>query len=521
MRKSALRLTAVIICCFLFVSFVAPVSVCADGEAGELIAAQDISGVELITAIEGFPSKYALFDGKLRSGKATAGNASLTLENAQGIGSLYFLFDIPYGAYTITDNNTGSVCTAGQDCFLHEFVDLTAAFGSAPTSVTIDFANGSVTLYELYAYTAGEVPGSVQKWEIPADGQTDLVLFSTHGDDEQLFFAGLLPYYAGELGYQVQVVYLTDHRQDSPHRIHEMLNGLWAVGVTAYPVAGSYPDFILKHDMAGTYAAYKSMGYPREEMLGFVVEKLRRFKPLVAVGHDIKGEYGHGMHMVYTDLLMEAIAIAGDASVYPESAEQYGTWDTPKTYLHLYKENEVVMDWDRPLEHFDGMTAFEVTQQLGYPCHVSQYQDFAWYHSYADTARDVVKYNPCYYGLYRSTVGEDVEKNDFFENLISYAEQDRIAQEQRLEAERLAAEEAKRQEEARIAEEKRLAEEEAHRQAEEAARLAEEQRLAEEAARQRRNAILLSAGSGLLLVCLIILPVVCIKRASKHRKKNF
>ena len=30
------------------------------------------------------------------------------------------------------------------------------------------------------------------------------------------------------------------------------------------------------------------------------------------------------------------------------------------------------------------------------------------------------KYSPCKYGLFRSTVGEDVEKNEFFENLEGF-----------------------------------------------------------------------------------------------------
>ena len=68
--------------------------------------AVDISGTDLVTASEGFSSPKALFDGQLLSGKAPADNASLTLEYADGIGSLYFLFDIPYGAFTITDNGT-------------------------------------------------------------------------------------------------------------------------------------------------------------------------------------------------------------------------------------------------------------------------------------------------------------------------------------------------------------------------------------------------------------------------------
>ena len=494
--------------CFLLVGII-PTPVRAEDNL-----AKDISGSEIVTDSSGFPSMKALFDGKLLSGKAASEDAFLTLEYEDGIGSLYFLFDAACGSYVITDNSSGKSMTAGEHGFIHEFVDLVAVFGNACKSVTVTFPNGA-RIFELFVYTPGEVSETVQKWQVPADGSTDLVLFSTHCDDEQLFFAGVLPYYAGELGYQVQVVYLTDHREDDPRRVHEMLNGLWAVGVTAYPVAASYPDFILKHDMAGTYATFEAMGYPREELLGYVVENLRRFKPMVAVGHDINGEYGHGMHMVYADLLMEAVTITHDPTRYPESAEKYGLWDTPKTYLHLYEDNEIIMDWDRPLESFNGMTAFEVTQKLGYPCHVSQYQDFAWYHYAAKSAKDVVKYNPCYYGLYRSTVEADVQKNDFFEHIITHAEQARI------EAERLAAEEeARRMEEERLAEEKRLAEEEARRQEEaakaaaEQARLEEAARLAEEAARKRQQFIALICFA-IILIFMAILIIIRIKSSKK------
>ena len=33
----------------------------------------------------------------------------------------------------------------------------------------------------------------------------DMLLLPTHADDEHLWFGGTMPYYAGELGYKVQV----------------------------------------------------------------------------------------------------------------------------------------------------------------------------------------------------------------------------------------------------------------------------------------------------------------------------
>ncbi|MBQ4178508.1 MAG: DUF4406 domain-containing protein, partial [Elusimicrobia bacterium] len=40
--------------------------------------------------------------------------------------------------------------------------------------------------------------------------QADMMLFSTHADDEHLWFAGLLPTYV-DRGYDIQVVYFTNH----------------------------------------------------------------------------------------------------------------------------------------------------------------------------------------------------------------------------------------------------------------------------------------------------------------------
>ena len=475
--------------------------------------AENLSDIQIVTASSGFQAVEPLFDGILTKGDPATGPSSLTLEHEGGIGSLYFLFGSESGSYTVTNNATGTVINCGESGFLHDFVDLTALFGAAPASVTVTFPKDGVEIYELYVYAPGEVPASVQKWQVPADGKTDLVLFSTHCDDEQLFFAGVLPYYAAELKYQVQVVYMTDHREDDTRRVHEMLNGLWAVGVTAYPVIGGFPDFYILNNLEGAYLGFEARGCSRDMLLKYVVENLRRFKPMVAVGHDINGEYGHGMHMVYTDLLMEAVTIANDPARYPESAEKYGPWDTPKTYLHLYEENPIVMDWDVPLKSFDGMTAFQVTQKLGYPCHESQYEIFSWYHYAYETAREIPRYNPCYYGLYRSTVGEDIEKNDFFENVITHAEAARLAakEEARLaeEAQLAAEEEARLAEEARIAQEQRLAEEK--RLAEEA-RLAEEVRLAEAARQNHLKGVCMAVCAAFVFV---ILGAVFILRRRK------
>ena len=458
-------------------------------------------------------SKFAfLKDGKTKTYQRAKEDAVIEVSHPEGMAKLYLMFDLEFGEYTVTNDATGQSITAGTYGFLHELVDLEAAFGEKPTSVTLHFAGGRVRLSEIYAFSEGTLPDFVQQWQAPLEGCADLVLFATHGDDDQLYFAGLLPYYAGQLQYNVQVVYMTDHRNLTKERTHEMLNGLWSVGVRAYPVFGSFADF-RKDDKEATYRIYKgTYGLSKDDLLSYVVEQVRRFKPLVAVGHDPKGEYGHGMHMVYSELLRESVTAANDPARFPESAEKYGTWEPKKVYLHLYEENPIVLDYDQPLENFGGMTAFEVTQKLGFPCHESQYDYFkGWLYGGGKItlASQIKKYNPCKFGLYFTSVGEDVQKNDFFENLLTYEqqEQQRLAEEAaRLEAERLAAEEAARLEAERL---------EAERLAEEAARLeAERLEMEKQSARQleQRKQMLFGTYGAAIGVLAVILILLLIKR---------
>ena len=433
-----------------------------NARAEESPVAENIMSASRIVGHTGFKSLRYLYDGEDDWGSPSDAGSSLTIENETGIGSLYIIFYKDQKYYTVTDNGTGTVYTR-EAPFLHDFLDLEAVFGRVPTSVTVTFGPDKLTINELYAFTPGEVPTFVQKWEQPHDGNTDLLLFSAHGDDEHLFFAGILPYYAGELGYNVQMVYLTDHHNNvGPTRLREILDGLWVAGVRNYPIWGTHPDFIQK-ELTTAYLQYKRNGITREDLIGFAMEHIRRFQPKVVVTHDFNGEYGHGQHMVLADVVTAAVEISMDPAQYPESAEKYGTWDVPKTYIHLYEENPIVMDWDQPLEAFDGKTAFYVSIYMAFQEHTSQVRDFESYYRNCNKATEIPENSPLYYGLYRSTVGEDVEKNDFFENLTTHAEDAALA-----EAQRLAEEEARRQ-----------AEEDARLKAEEEARLA-----SEEAARQ-------------------------------------
>ncbi len=491
-------LSALLICSWLLC--IIPTASAA--EATDLTKTTAVSG-------SGYSSFGFLTDGDTKAYKSSQESAQITLTNPVSFSGLYLLFDLEYGPYTVTDNVTGKTLTAGTGGFLHEYVKLDAP----TTSVTLRFENGSVRLSEICVFTDGTLPDFVQTWDLPLDGKADIVLFASHGDDDQLFFAGLLPYYASLDGCGVQVVYLTDHRNLTKARTHEMLNGLWNVGITAYPVFGSFADFRID-DLEATYKNYEDMGTSREDLQSFVVEAVRRFKPQVAIGHDLKGEYGHGMHMMYADLLVKALDITNDPQQFPESAQKYGTWDIPKLYLHLYEENPIELNYDIPLDTFGGMTAFEVTQKLGYPCHESQ--QYTWFTRWINwenmvsggtpitKATQIQKYSPCKFGLYRSTVGADVVKNDFLENIVTYAEQDRLEQE-RLEQERL---EQERLEQERL-EQERLEQE----------RL-EQERLEQERLEREKRAREITVAVVVLILLVAVLVIALLRICSRRPRRR-
>ena len=517
------RFSAFVICLFVVVSFSAAVH-------AEETQAKDISAQVTVSGT-GYKDFAFLTDADTLLYRKSSSHCKLHLQSNSPMGSLYLLFDAPYGEYTVTDPATGSSITAGTAGYLHEFIDLTP-LGSDVTSVTVEFSRGSVRLGEMYVFTPGQVPDFVQRWQPPLEGGADILLFAAHSDDDQLFFAGLFPLYARELGYRIQVAYMTDHREDDLARSHEVLNGLWITGATHYPVFGEFPDFRIDN-LAKSYAEYLRRGYSEEKLLSYVVAQIRRFDPLVVLGHDFNGEYGHGMHMVYADLVAKAVNISADATQFPDSAEQYGTWDPPKTYIHAYAENPIVLDYDTPLASFDGLTAFQASQQLGFPCHLSQqiYKSFQrWFYGPDRTitkASEITDYPPHKFGLLRTTIGPDINKNDLMENLTSYGEQERLEAErleqERLEAERLEQErlEAERLEQERL-EAERLEQERLEQERLEQERLEQEAQQAQQnqhsSAQQKRQRKLILLLCGMIFCAVSIVILLISSRKNQHGK---
>lgn len=413
MKKNGLKILAVLTGIIAIVFTLGCMSAFADNVATDITSEASID-------TDGFTASENLTNGYVGSG-ATCGSDGgiIYISHKENIGGVYIKFNSEPGTWTMVCGENSY--TYGGKGFLHEYVDVSENNGESKNLVLV--FSGKFDISELYVLSEGERPDWVQDWQQPLK-EADLLLFSTHSDDDQLFFAGLIPYYVAK-NYRVQVAYFTNH-PDAVERRHEFLDGMWVAGAVNYPIYGEFDDFRID-DLQDTIDEYKDRGTSYEQMEGFVVKTIRQTKPLVTVTHDINGEYGHGMHLLLSKLVRDAIEICPDAEKYANSAKTYGTWTVQKTYIHLYSEDKIVLPIDQPLARFGGKTAFQVSQDA-FQMHKSQH--WTWFYGWLygkdgvniTKSSEIATYNPGYYGLYDSKVGEDIEKNDMFENIISYGE---------------------------------------------------------------------------------------------------
>lgn len=333
-----------------------------------------------------------LSDGNVNTYVHFGAGTKVKIKSNEKIHSIYFEWlDIP-SVYEIRFN--GISVDGGKNAFLHEFIEITeGAF-----EVEFIFKSG-VMLSNVYVLGDGEIPKEIQRWKSPCD-KADMLIISTHADDEVLFMGGVIAEYAGERQLDVQILYYFSYYQAWWEREHEKLDGLWAMGVRNYPDCGNYRESMAQNKEESDILF--------EGSLDFMVEKIRRYKPDVCVSQDVRGEYGHFHHLGLVRLVQKALEVSADENVCVESAKKYGTHDVPKTYLHLFKENRIKLDTKKPLVNFDGKNALEVVSEA-FLQHKTQ-NDLGFFVS------DEYQYGIADFGLYRSLVGVD-SGNDMMENI--------------------------------------------------------------------------------------------------------
>lgn len=234
----------------------------------------------------------------------------------------------------------------------------------------------------------------LMKWKSPYD-KCNLLVVSTHQDDEFIFLGGVIPTYLDQ-GYTVALAYTSTC---SRIRAEEGLRGIWESGIRSYPTFIGFPDKGRKETIEEAAEVWGGMD---QVILSFVRE-IRIRRPEVIVTHDEQGENYHNSHKVTIKAVEEAVIKAADSAYDPESAARYGTWQVSKLYSHLYKKNQISLNYHLPLSNFDGRTAYEVAT-AAYAYHESQKEFYQLSWSAIQTGG---KYDNSLFGCVYSTVGFD------------------------------------------------------------------------------------------------------------------
>ena len=328
---------------------------------------------------------------------------AITAPEGKPIAGLYVCFGNMPESWEIQTSDDGKdwfTAVPGDTRFLHAYVALPQPAQHVRVAVTSE-KKPALRINDLFVLSEGDLPDWVQVWQ-PTEEKADILFLSTHPDDELIFFGGAIPTYAVEQQRKVVVAYFS---RSNTTRSSELLNGLWHMGVRTYPVIGNFKDSYAKN----LKAAYKSAG-GKGKVNEWIVGLYRQYKPEVVVTQDTNGEYGHKQHMMIADAAQNCIALAANEDEFTASTIAYGTWQVKKLYLHLYPENQITFDWTVPLKSMNGATGIELAEEA-YTLHKTQAS------SGMSVTETGTKYDNRVFGLAFTTVGEDVRKDDFLENI--------------------------------------------------------------------------------------------------------
>lgn len=328
---------------------------------------------------------------------------AITAPEGKPIAGLYVCFGNMPESWEIQTSDDGKdwfTAVPGDTRFLHAYVALPQPAQHVRLAVTSE-KKTALRINDLFVLSEGDLPDWVQVWQ-PTEEKADILFLSTHPDDELIFFGGAIPTYAVDQQRKVVVAYFS---RSNTTRSSELLNGLWHMGVRTYPVIGNFKDSYAKN----LKAAYKSAG-GKGKVNEWIVGLYRQYKPEVVVTQDTNGEYGHKQHMMIADAAQNCIALAANEDEFTASTIAYGTWQVKKLYLHLYPENQITFDWTVPLKSMNGATGIELAEEA-YTLHKTQAS------SGMSVTETGTKYDNRVFGLAFTTVGEDVRKDDFLENI--------------------------------------------------------------------------------------------------------
>ena len=347
---------------------------------------------------------------KWTSTSGTSQTIDITIGAGSQIGGIYFIWSKAPASWTLYTVDSGgemaAILEGGTDHYLTQYVYIPSEYAACGRfTLSMATANTTVDIAELTVFSPGETPYYAPMWE-PFSGRADLLTIAAHPDDEDLYLSVPAVTYADQ-GMRCATVHMTFGSASSSVRRYEAQESVWCLGNKWYPAMGNFQD-------VKTSTKEEQMQYwPIDDVVGYIVEQIRKYKPSVIVTHDINGEYGHGAHMLTEYATTLAFQYAGDATKYPASAQQYDTWNAGKLYVHLYTTDALnTMSLTQALPNFGGSTVLEVINDA-YNRHDSQLPGRELPTSGAYDMRK--------FGLYATNLGADTARDTMFEHVTEEA----------------------------------------------------------------------------------------------------
>ncbi|MDO4492706.1 MAG: phosphodiester glycosidase family protein [Clostridia bacterium] len=170
----------------------------------------------------------------------------------------------------------------------------------------------------------------------------DVLVVLAHPGDETLFFPGLLGTLAGGRGLDVRVLYLSCASEELRAFAEETLA---ASGVTNPPefwnLGGIYYE-------TRQHAANNCGGV--DKLIRNMTDLIRYYRPKYVVTHDPEGEYGHGLHVLASEIVTRACANSHSPKKLANSVKTYGIHAPEYIYYHTAEpEGAVVLDLNEHL----------------------------------------------------------------------------------------------------------------------------------------------------------------------------
>ena len=251
--------------------------------------------------------------------------------------------------------------------------------------------NGSISDYHPFAAT-------IEK--------ADYMTFAMHPDDDVLFLGAIYPIYEADRGLSgISMIMSTKLPEKfQRERRQEDLNGAWILGLKTQPVFGGFPD------IPQNYYDKFHHTFTKDDVTRYAVTMIRTYRPEVVMTQDLNGEYGHWQHKVLAEGVLAAVPLAADPDYQPKGYPKTEPWEVKKLYIHLYSQNKLTLDVDRPIAALGGKSAFETASQA-FLMHPTQTRKDN--HHVSKT-----EYSLAEFGLAYTTVGEDTAgMNDMFEHI--------------------------------------------------------------------------------------------------------